>query len=135
MGPFHSARLAALTHLEKLVVDFATEGLTTQKLALKLIAQASRKLTNLTLTSLPRIDIPLLRLIADTFPCLVDLHLSCTERLDFHCWNCYEESLGCTTHSPVPGMFYDTRDMAVGRKDFSFLPFTFILIRSSLPRI
>ncbi|KAJ7180646.1 hypothetical protein C8R46DRAFT_861599, partial [Mycena filopes] len=110
---FYSARLAALTHLEELSIDLATEGLNTQKPVLKLIDKASPKLTMLTLTSLPCIDIPLLHLIADTFPCLVDLYLSCTERLEFHCWSCYEESLGRTMHSPVPDMFSDSRAMAL----------------------
>ncbi|KAF8216464.1 hypothetical protein K438DRAFT_2080870 [Mycena galopus ATCC 62051] len=113
MGRFHSARLAALTHLEELSVDLATEGLMTQKPFLKLIDNASPKLTTLTLTSLPCIDIPLLRLISATFPCLLDLYLSCTERLEFHCWGCYEESLGRTTHSPIPDMFSDSRSMAI----------------------
>ncbi|KAJ7334108.1 hypothetical protein DFH08DRAFT_750201, partial [Mycena albidolilacea] len=113
MGRFHSARLAALTHLEELSVDLAPEGLATQKPLLKLIDKASHKLTTLTLTSLPCVDIPLLRLIAATFPCLLDLYLSCTERLEFHCWSCYEESLGQTTHSPIPDMFSDSRNMAI----------------------
>ncbi|KAJ7252787.1 hypothetical protein B0H12DRAFT_611720 [Mycena haematopus] len=107
MGRFHSARLAALTHLEELSLDLATEGLITQKPFLKLINNASPKLTMLTLSSLPCIDIPLLRLITATFPCLFDLYLSCTERLEFHCWSCYEESLGRTIHSPIPDMFSD----------------------------
>ncbi|KAJ7043589.1 hypothetical protein C8F04DRAFT_912922, partial [Mycena alexandri] len=110
---FHSARLAALTHLEELSVDLATEGLNTQKPFLKLIDKASHKLTMLTLTSLPCIDIPLLRLIAGTFPYLIDLYLSCTERLEFHCWSCYEESLSRTIHSPIPDMFFDCRAMAI----------------------
>jgi hypothetical protein len=113
MGRFHSARLAALTHLEELSVDLATEGLNTEKPFLKIIDKASHKLTMLTLTSLPCIDIPLLRLIAGTFPCLIDLHLSCTERREFHCWSCYEESLGRRIHSSIPDIFYDSRAMAV----------------------
>ncbi|KAJ6591596.1 hypothetical protein DFH09DRAFT_179185, partial [Mycena vulgaris] len=121
---FHSAqRLAALTHLQELSVDLRTEGLFTQQPVLKRICRdllsssthnASHTLTMLTLTSLPRIDIPLLRLIAISFPRLFDLHLGCTERLDLHCcWSCYEESLGVTIHSPVPDMFSRSRDMAV----------------------
>ncbi|KAJ7606141.1 hypothetical protein DFH06DRAFT_1015216 [Mycena polygramma] len=112
MGRFHSARLAALTHLEELSVDLATEGFVTQKPFLQIINNASHQLTMLTLTSLPCIDLPLLRLIAD-FPFLVDLYLSCTERLEFHCWSCFEESLGRTTHSPIPCMFSDSRSMAI----------------------
>ncbi|KAF7370611.1 Deacetylase sirtuin-type domain-containing protein [Mycena sanguinolenta] len=113
MGRFHSAQLAALTYLEELFVDLASEGFTTQKHFLKLINNASPKLTVLALTSLPCIDIPLLRLIATAFPCLLDLYLSCTERLEFHCWSCYEESLGRTIHSPIPGIFSDSRGMAI----------------------
>ncbi|KAF7356609.1 Deacetylase sirtuin-type domain-containing protein [Mycena venus] len=114
MGRFHSARLAALSHLEELSVDLATEGLITQKPFLKLIHNASAKLTMLTLTSLPCVDIPLLRLISATFPCLLDLYLSCTERLELHCcWSCYEESLGRTTHSPIPDMFSSCTEMAI----------------------
>ncbi|KAJ6518788.1 hypothetical protein C8R45DRAFT_779375, partial [Mycena sanguinolenta] len=113
MGRFHSARLTALTHLEELSVDLASEGFITQKHFLKLIDIASPKLTVFTLTSLPCIDIPLLRLVAATFPCLIDIYLSCTERLEFHCWSCYEESLGRTTHSPIPDIFSDSRGMAI----------------------
>ncbi|KAJ7091348.1 hypothetical protein B0H15DRAFT_977221, partial [Mycena belliarum] len=124
---FHSAQLSALNYLQELSVDLSTEGLRSQLPILKRIClallsccssvdniNASHTLTILTLTSLPRIDIPLLRLIAESFPRLVDLHLSCTERLDLHCcWLCYEESLGVTVHSPVPEMFSHSRDMAV----------------------
>ncbi|KAJ6607502.1 hypothetical protein B0H10DRAFT_552166 [Mycena sp. CBHHK59/15] len=110
--------LAALTHLQELSIDLEAEGLATQHSILKHllspITNASHNLTLLALTSLPRIDIPLLRLIADCFPYLVDLYLSCTERLDFSCcWNCCGESLGLTIHSPVPDMFSDSTDMAV----------------------
>ncbi|KAJ7668327.1 hypothetical protein B0H17DRAFT_222001 [Mycena rosella] len=124
---FHSDQLAALTNLQELSLDLGTEGLFTQHPILKQIFRyllsgsspinninPSHTLTVLTLTSLPRIDIPLLRLITDSFPRLVDLHLSCTERLDLHCcWCCYEESFGITIHSPVPDMFSRSRDMAI----------------------
>ncbi|KAK7012227.1 deacetylase sirtuin-type domain-containing protein [Favolaschia claudopus] len=112
MGRYHSARLAALTHLDELSIDLATEGLITQKPFLKLIDSASPRLTMLTLTSLPCIDMQLLKFIAATFPCLLDLYLSCTERLHFHCWSCYEESLGRTTHSPIPDVFSSATHMA-----------------------
>ncbi|KAJ7442253.1 hypothetical protein FB451DRAFT_1057677 [Mycena latifolia] len=124
---FHSAQLGALTHLQELSVDLGTEGLYSQHPALKRICcdllpcsspidniNTFHTLTVLTLTSLPRIDVPLLRLIAHSFLLLFDLHLSCTERLDLHCcWWCYEECLEVTIHSPVPDMFSRSRDMAV----------------------
>jgi hypothetical protein len=116
---FDPARLSALTHLEELSIDLKTEGLLTQQPFLKLLCRhisssiSDHKLTILTLTSLPRIDIPLLRLISG-FSLLVDLHLSTTERLDFSCcWICLEESMGLTIHSPVPDMFLDSTCMAV----------------------
>ncbi|KAJ7504404.1 hypothetical protein B0H11DRAFT_515485 [Mycena galericulata] len=120
--PSQSANLAILTHLQELSIDLQTEGFVTQHPFLKLVCRhllyflpdnTPHKLTMLTLTAIPRIDIPLLRLIANSFPCLLDLFLSSTERLDFHCWSCYEESLGLTAHSPVPDMFSCSRAMAV----------------------
>ncbi|KAJ7765410.1 hypothetical protein DFH07DRAFT_363684 [Mycena maculata] len=120
IAPSHSESLAVLsTHLQELSIDLDSEGFVTQHPFLQLLCRhllphnTFHKLTMLTLTSLPRIDIPLLRLIAGSFPLLVDLYLSSTERLDFHCWHCYEESLGLTIHSPVPDMFSDSRAMAV----------------------
>ncbi|KAJ7155396.1 hypothetical protein C8R43DRAFT_884454 [Mycena crocata] len=118
---FHSAQLGALTHLETLSIDLYSEGLVTQHPCLKRIClellsspieNASHKLTMLTLTSLPHLDVPLLRLIGNNFPCLIDLHLSCTERLDLTCcWHCYEESLGLTIHSPIPEVYPDSTAM------------------------
>jgi hypothetical protein len=73
-----------------------------------------QNITNLALTHLPRIDISLLRIISQTFPCLTDLYLSCTERLEInHCIGCYEESLQLIIHSPIPDMFPDARELVV----------------------
>ncbi|KAJ7066608.1 hypothetical protein C8F01DRAFT_709812 [Mycena amicta] len=112
IGPFQLAHLSVLPHLEQLSIDFATDGLATQKFAMQLLDEAPRNLTILVLTSLPSINIPLLRSIAFRFPFLVRLQLSAIERLEYHCWNCYEESLGCTIHSPIPSMFSDVEHMA-----------------------
>lgn len=117
-------RLSALIRLQELSINFEDEGLSTQQTCIKiffkdlLLASPSEttftRLTTLTLTSMPRIDTPLLRLIAESFPCLVDLFVGSAERLDFgHCWGCFEESLTCTIHSPIPEMFLDARDLAV----------------------
>lgn len=121
---FEPARLGSLTHLQELSISFENEGLSTQNPVFKLFCQhllssaldnASHKLTCLTLTSLPRIDTSILRLIARSFPCLLDLYLSCTERLDFAscCWGCAIDSLECTIHSPIPGIFLDENALAV----------------------
>ncbi|KAF7309794.1 Deacetylase sirtuin-type domain-containing protein [Mycena indigotica] len=113
IGPFELARLSELSHLVQLSIDFATEGLATQKFAMHLVADAPPTLNILILTSLPSVNIPLLRLVASRFPYLTRLHLSTTERLDCHCWNCYEESLGCTMHSPIPSMFSDAQHLSI----------------------
>ncbi|KAF8880193.1 hypothetical protein BD779DRAFT_1676064 [Infundibulicybe gibba] len=100
--------------LRSLDVQFAQEGLSTQHARLTLLVKniIATNLTSLTLSSLPRIDIPLLRLIVKSFPRLVNLHLSCTERLDFNCcWVCFEDSLGCTIHSPVPDSYANPEDL------------------------
>lgn len=93
------------------------EGLSTQHAIAKGICQplgTSSYLTSLTLNSLPRIDTPLLVLLAKTFPSLVNLYLSCTERLEERCcWTCFEDSYGITEHSPIPDMFSDAKDLAV----------------------
>lgn len=117
---YKPTRLGYLTNLHTLSIDFAQEGLSTQHPRIKSLienfdlASISLKLTSLTLSNLPRIDIVLLRLIAASFPRLTDLYLSCTERLEFGCcWSCFEDSLGCTIHSPIPDDYLDVSDMAV----------------------
>lgn len=74
----------------------------------------SSTLTHLKLTSLTYIDVSLLRLVSSSFPSLLRLHLSCTERiLHTHCWGCYEESLQCVMHSPIPDVFPTQMDLMV----------------------
>lgn len=114
------SRLSFLTHLRMLSIDLAQEGLSTQHPCLKALftqfklANAGFNMTSLTLSNLPRIDVVLLRLIAKVFPRLTDLYLSCTERLEFGCcWPCFEDSLGCTIHSPIPDDYSAIEDMAV----------------------
>ncbi|KAG6861259.1 hypothetical protein C0995_002067 [Termitomyces sp. Mi166 len=115
-----SARLHWLSHLRTLFIDLAQEGLSTQHPTIASIFSSLApcitypNLSSLTLSSLPRIDCLLLSLIARTFPRLVDLYLSCTERIEFDCcWACFEDSLGCTLHSPVPDDYLDVIKMAV----------------------
>ncbi|KAL1733324.1 hypothetical protein EV714DRAFT_204807, partial [Schizophyllum commune] len=112
--------LSSLTRLHQLTVDFTDEGLSTQHTRLKLIATnlASRpltathdRLTALTLTSMPRIDTSMLHLISRCFPMLVDLYISCTERLE-DAWWCFEDSAGCTIHSPIPYVYADETHLA-----------------------
>ena len=102
-------QLARFTRLQMLSLDFYHEGLSTQRSRMLQLCNnlaASFYLTSLTITHLPRIDAPTLRTISHSFPELLDLYLSCTERLDYSCcWICYQESLGCTIHSPIPDTF------------------------------
>ncbi|KAG1860279.1 hypothetical protein DFJ58DRAFT_905547 [Suillus subalutaceus] len=66
------------------------------------------KLTSLTMTKLWRIDVPLLKIVASTFPSIKILHLSCSEQLDVSCcWACFEESSTAVVHSPIPNYFND----------------------------
>ncbi|KAJ7623238.1 hypothetical protein FB45DRAFT_925014 [Roridomyces roridus] len=115
-NPGAATSIALLTRLEELSVDLEAEGFVTQQPFLKLLCKhihSSCQLTVLVLTSLPRIDIPLLRMIVESFPHLVELHLSSSERLDLHCWDCYQDSLELTLHSPIPDMFSDPKSMAI----------------------
>lgn len=111
--------LILLTRLQYLSIDLAQEGLSTQHPRLQALlgpleSSARANLTSLTLSSLPRIDALVLRLIAKSFPRLTDLYLSCTERLEFTCcWTCFEDSLGCTIHSPIPDDYINVAELAV----------------------
>ncbi|KAF9460534.1 hypothetical protein BDZ94DRAFT_1283902 [Collybia nuda] len=116
---YNPTRLNYLNNLHTLSIDFAQEGLSTQHPCIKSLlenlelASISLKLTSLTLSNLPRIDVVLLKLIARSFPRLMDLYLSCTERLEFSCcWSCFEDSLGCTIHSPIPDDYFEVSDLA-----------------------
>lgn len=126
-------RLAMFTNLQDLTLNFSSEGLSTQHLCAKrifqnLIDSSALKLTCLTLTALPRIDASLLRVISLSFPGIVNLYLSCTERLDFsHCWYCLEQSMDLAVHCPIPQRYLDAQDMAVRRYQRSHISY------SSLP--
>ncbi|KAF8074674.1 hypothetical protein FPV67DRAFT_592605 [Lyophyllum atratum] len=112
---FKPIRLGSFSHLQTLSIDLVQEGLSTQHpLLSRLFGYLdSSNMTSLTLSNLPRLDVLLLRVIANTFPRLVDLYLSCTERIDFGCcWACFEDSLGCTIHSPIPDDYSDVEDMS-----------------------
>ncbi|KAK0189224.1 hypothetical protein F5146DRAFT_1205558 [Armillaria mellea] len=115
----YASQLRFLTKLEELSINCNHEGLSTYQQRVKLICTnlTSRSsiisLTTLTLTALPRIEANLLQRIAQSFPCIVNLYLSCTERLNFsHCWYCLEDSLTCTMHSPVPERYLEVQDLA-----------------------
>ncbi|GLB43351.1 hypothetical protein LshimejAT787_1302520 [Lyophyllum shimeji] len=112
-------RLSYLSYLRVLSIDLAREGLSTQHPLLSSLfsylepTNACPNLTSLKLSNLPRVDVLLLRLIAKQFPRLTDLYLSCTERIAFECcWACFEDSLSCTTHSPIPDNYSDAATMA-----------------------
>lgn len=113
-------RLLSLTRLHQLSVDFSREGLATQHPRIRLIfkqlesSTVGTNLSSLTLSSLPRIDVHLLRIISASFPSLADLYLSCTERLEVACcWICFEDSLSCTLHSPIPDHYLEIEDLTV----------------------
>ncbi|KAL1742120.1 hypothetical protein HDZ31DRAFT_43950 [Schizophyllum fasciatum] len=112
--------LMHLTRLRQLSLDFAQDGLSTQHTRLQLIVNnltlrmpsaTCDQLTALTLTSLPRIDVSMLRLVARHFPLLADLYLSCTERLEDTWWS-FEDSASCTLHSPIPYVYADENHLA-----------------------
>ena len=115
-------KLGRFIRLETLSLDFYHEGLSTQQtrilqLCRNLSPAAFLYLTSLTVTHLPRIDTTTLRLIANAFPELLDLHMSCAERLEYSCcWYCFEDSLEGTIHSPIPEMFSSATSLAVSVK-------------------
>ncbi|KIM88111.1 hypothetical protein PILCRDRAFT_814013 [Piloderma croceum F 1598] len=74
-------------------------------------------LESLTLTSLSRIDVPLLKIISTRFRHLIKLSLSCTELLDLNCcWACLADSASSIMHSPIPDMFPTSKDLAVSTR-------------------
>ncbi|KAJ8473046.1 hypothetical protein ONZ45_g2885 [Pleurotus djamor] len=122
------AWLASFTRLQALQIDLATEGLSTQSQMLRLYCHylwnpaptnstgftSAAQLTALKLTSLARIDLSLLRLLTTTFPALIHLHLSCSERICFDCcWNCCVDTAECVIHSPIPDMLHDANELAI----------------------
>lgn len=109
-------------NLRSLSINFKHEGLATQHTYAKLLLSlnSTNRLEMLNLTSLCRIDVPLIKIVAASFPLLRVLHLSCTERLiPSCCWVCFEEAASSLVHSPVPDMFATSRDLAVRYKCFS----------------
>ncbi|PBK65903.1 hypothetical protein ARMSODRAFT_1087143 [Armillaria solidipes] len=115
----YASQLRFLTNLDELSINCNHEGFSTYQQRFKLICanltsrSSIMSLTTLTLTALPRIETNLLQRIAQSFPSIVNLYLSCTERLNFsHCWYCLEDSLTCTMHSPVPERYLEVQDLA-----------------------
>jgi hypothetical protein len=115
-----SARLAFTSFrlLKDLWIDFRREGLMTQRPILNSllgsITNGFLNLTSLTMTAVPRLDIHLLKIVAQTFPSLIDLHLSTVESLIIECCpNCFQDSLIRSTHSPVPDIYPIVEMLAV----------------------
>ncbi|KAF9266793.1 hypothetical protein L218DRAFT_985378, partial [Marasmius fiardii PR-910] len=119
-------KLSYLVNLRDLDISFTTEGPTTQHTCISIVFKkllhsspnCSSPLTTLSLTSLSRIDISMLRLISTSFPALSRLHLSASDNVDNYnlndiCWCCFEELLSCSYYSPVPHMFPTAKDLAV----------------------
>ncbi|TFK69326.1 hypothetical protein BDN72DRAFT_840691 [Pluteus cervinus] len=109
---FQPISLHRMKNLQSLWCDFSAETLVYQHdCSVCLLESLSRgfghsQLTSLTLERITRIDTSLLESIAQGLPTLVDLHLSTTERIDLSCcWTCYEDSLTCISHSPIPGAY------------------------------
>jgi hypothetical protein len=116
---FYYHVLMFLSRLNMISIDFFYDGLATQHLAVNLFVRhlaigARNTITSLSLTRLARVDFPLCSLISSTFPYLIELRLSCTERLDPGCcWECLEESASTMVHSPIPDVCTDIRVLAV----------------------
>lgn len=118
--------LDSFVNLRSLSIDFSPDGLATQHACAKRILDRLFPfcLESLTLTSLSRIDVPLLKIIATRFPHLYTLSLSCTERLDLDCcWGCLADSASSIVHSPIPDMFATSNDLAVSTRTFIFIAF------------
>ncbi|KAH8104040.1 hypothetical protein BXZ70DRAFT_985047 [Cristinia sonorae] len=112
---FHNIEtLQHFQNIHTVNVDMSPEGLNTQRTFIKyLLAHLPSRLLHLKLCFLPRIDTNLLSGIAERFPALKTLALTCTERLiDDCCWDCYEETSTCTLHSPIPDVYFDAEDLS-----------------------
>ncbi|KDR67617.1 hypothetical protein GALMADRAFT_231803 [Galerina marginata CBS 339.88] len=108
-----------LTHLKDFCIDFSHSSVVLQRSSLDHLFKAltaqliTKNLTSLMLTSVPRIDIHLLGLVAKSFPGLTNIHLSSIEALDMTCCpNCYEDSLTRIFHSPIPDIYQDITSLA-----------------------
>ena len=114
--------------LKDLWIDFRREGLMTQRPVLNFLFESIANsggfsnLTSLTMTAVPRLDAHLLRIVAKTFPFLVDLHLSSVESLNMDCCpNCFEDSLTISLHSPIPEIYPNVEILAVRHIFLTFL--------------
>jgi hypothetical protein len=117
--------LRCLPRLRSVSIDMFSQGLATQHSMLQLIfnrlSSVASEIKSLALINITRIDAPLLSLVSLTFPNLLKLYLSCTERLDASCcWDCLDESASCVLHSPIPDMFADIHGLAVSTVPFPF---------------
>ena len=128
------ARLAftSFTLLKDLWIDFRREGLMTQRPVLNYllgsITNGFLNLTSLTMTAVPRLDVHLLKIVAQTCPSLIDLHLSTVECLIIECCpNCFQDSLTRSTHSPVPDIYPNVEMLAV--RNFLFFLHIFLQYR------
>ena len=114
-----SEYLGSFVNLRSLSIDFSPDGLATQHACAKRIMDRLFPfcLESLTLTSLSRIDVPLLKIISTRFPHLINLSLSCTELLNLNCcWGCLADSASSIMHSPIPDMFATSKDLAVSTR-------------------
>ncbi|KIO03338.1 hypothetical protein M404DRAFT_27013 [Pisolithus tinctorius Marx 270] len=116
--------------LRSLHISLADSGSRTQGSILNRIsgnptfATVASRLSSLTITSLWRIGVDLLSMVAGIFPALTDLHLSSSENLDTSCcWLCYEESSAAVTHSPIPGHYANVRTLSTAFAE-ALLPLT-----------
>ncbi|OCH96316.1 hypothetical protein OBBRIDRAFT_809230 [Obba rivulosa] len=109
----HCFYLRYFQNLQALEIDFFKDGLSTQSDRVKsILRHVTSGLTRLTFTFLPRIDTPLLDIVASTLPDLETLELSCVGRLDEDCcWGCYEDSASCTIHSPLPDIYSNVDEL------------------------
>ena len=113
--------LCAFTNLQSLSVDFTEEDSETQETRLKSIFRprqllALTLLASLTSTTLAIIDTYLLDQIADNFPLLQILKVSCTERLNFESFGNFIEGVETTLNSPIPGTYATASELAVSSR-------------------
>ncbi|KAF8813015.1 hypothetical protein BYT27DRAFT_7231085 [Phlegmacium glaucopus] len=114
-----SPDFASFRFLKDLWIDFRREGLMTQRPVLNFLFESIANsggfsnLTSLTMTAVPRLDAHILKIVAQTFPSLVDLHLSTVESLNIDCCpSCFEDSLTLSSHSPIPEIYPNVEMLA-----------------------
>jgi len=113
-----SSCLCAFTNLQSLAIDFANEDTDSQDSRLKFIFKPRQlislaSLTSLTFTSLAFIDTDLLTNIADNFPSLQVLKISCTERLDISDPSGFIDAAEFILHSPITSAYDTASELAV----------------------